>query len=228
MVLFEREEFVKFVIDHGVVGFFEQPVKLRSGRLSHWYANWRTIAGDAYLVDILSDFLIAFLHDMKIDFDTVYGVPDGATKLGIVTQFKWARRRENYGEGSYTLLMGRSAPKEHGVAADRFFLGNPAGRVIVVEDVTTTGGSLIRAIESLRGAGADVVAAVGLTNRMDRRDDGVGVMGAVAELDVPYFSMTDAHEVLPVAYERANPGDTVRAAVEQEFEKFGVKPLKLI
>jgi orotate phosphoribosyltransferase len=228
MPKFQREEFIRFVIDNHVVGFFDHPVKLRSGRESHWYANWRTLAGDVYLVDRLSDFLIDFLGANRVRSDIVYGVPDGATKIGLITQYKWASRQPNYKRQSHVLLMGRGSPKEHGVAKDRLFLGDPKGRVAVIEDVTTTGDSLIRAIEGLMEAGVKVVAAVGLTNRMEKRNDGKSVADAVAALDVPYYSMSDANELLPLAFEQSNPPDAIKLAVEKEFEQFGVEPLKLL
>ncbi len=228
MTRFLRQEFVAFVIDNDVVGFYRKPVVLKSGRASRWYANWRTVTGDAYLTDRLAHHLIDFIRDRGIAFDTIYGVPEGATKLGIVAQLMWARQQKQYGKGSHALLMGRGAPKEHGIAADRFFLGEPKGRIVVVEDVTTTGGSLMRAIDVLKETGAEVVAAVGLTNRMERREDGKGVEDAVRECGVEYYAMSDALELLPRACERLDPSRAIRAAVEKEFEAFGIKPLKLL
>jgi orotate phosphoribosyltransferase len=225
MSKFQRDEFIKFVVDNHVVGFFDHPVKLRSGRESHWYANWRTLAGDVFLVDRLSDFLIDFLEENRVHHDIIYGVPDGATKIGLITQYKWASRQSNYKRRSHVLLMGRGSPKEHGVAKDRLFLGDPKGKVAVVEDVTTTGGSLIRAIEGLIEAGVKVAAAVGLTNRMEKRSDGRSVAEAVAALDVPYYSMSDANELLPWVFEQATPNYAIKRAVIKEFEEYGVEPL---
>lgn len=227
MALFSREEFLNFIIENGVVGFFDQPVTLKSGRKSHWYVNWRTVVGDAYLTDELAGFLIAYLVDKDIPFDTIYGVPDGATKLCVVAQMKWAKQQSNYGKGSHALLMGRGAPKEHGVVRDRFFLGDPAGRIVVVEDVTTTGGSLINAIGALKEAGANVVAAVGLTNRLEKRDDGTGVADAVGTLGVEYHDMSTACELLPSVSAKLKPSDEIKKAVEKECKENSLNEIKL-
>lgn len=225
--MFDREAFVHLLIDNGVVGFFEKPVTLKSGRQSNWYVNWRTISNDAFMLDRLSDFLIAFASEKKLLPDAFYGVPEGATKLGILSTFKLAKGQAGFGPGSHRLPMGRGKPKEHGAPQDKFFVGEPRGRIVVVEDVTTTGGSLLSALNQLAQIDANVVAAVGLTNRMERRDDGMSVEDAVAERGVPYYSLSDATEFLPIAFEAFKPGAQIGRSIEDEFERYGVKPLKL-
>jgi len=227
MAGFAREEFLNFIIENQVVGFFDKPITLKSGRQSHWYVNWRTVVGDAYLTDELAGFLIQYLDSKNIKFDTIYGVPDGATKLGVVAQLKWAQKQSGFGKGSHTLLMGRGAPKEHGVAKDRFFLGDPTGRIVVVEDVTTTGGSLIKAIGFLKEAGANIVAAIGLTNRLEKRDDGTSVADAINALGVEYHDMSTACELLPRVSAKAKPAEEIKRAVEKECEENSLNEVKL-
>ncbi len=56
---FDQFAFNNFIVSSGVVGFFEQPIKLNSGRMSNWYVNYRKIASDVFLMDKLSDFVIS-------------------------------------------------------------------------------------------------------------------------------------------------------------------------
>jgi orotate phosphoribosyltransferase len=60
----------------------------------------------------------------------------------------------------------RKEPKGHGRGAwvEGTRLG-PDDRVVVVEDVVSTGASLLRAVERIRDLGADVVAATALLDR---------------------------------------------------------------
>src|SRR3970040_139092 len=53
-------------------------------------------------------------------------------------------------------LLGRKERKEHGTGKDFEGELKEGARVLFVEDVVTTGGTLSRAIERVRGAGADV------------------------------------------------------------------------
>ncbi|MFH1688215.1 MAG: hypothetical protein ABIE70_11935, partial [bacterium] len=150
---FDQQAFNEFVVHNKVYGFFDEPITLKSGRQSHFYVNWRTIVEDVRLTEILIEHVLAFVGDRPIEVDTFYGVPEGATKLGVLTQYTFARRQDNYLVGSHVLSMGRAKPKDHGAPRDRFFVGAPKGKVVVIEDVTTTGGSLITTLEFLRETG---------------------------------------------------------------------------
>ncbi len=228
MTHFDRGAFLRFILDNRVVGFFEEPVTLKSGRRSNWYVNWRSVSNDVFLVDRLADFLIGFAAEAALDVDAFYGVPEGATKLGLIATYKRAVVQPNYGPGSAPLPMGRGKPKTHGSSDDRFFIGAPRGRIAVVEDVTTTGGSLLGALDQLAESEAQVVAAIGLTNRMEWRDDGKSVAEAVEERGVRYLALSESTTFLPEAYRRFAPGEAIGRAIEAEFEEYGLESLKLL
>src|SRR3989344_4939326 len=141
--LFNQEQFDQFALTNGVIGFCETPIILKSGRSSPWYVNWRKVADDAYLLDQLAGYVLNFTQHHNLSPDCFYGVPEGATKLAVLTQYKWALQSPQFAPGSHSLSMGRAKPKDHGEARDKYFVGSPSGKVIIVEDVTTTGGSLI-------------------------------------------------------------------------------------
>lgn len=61
----------------------------------------------------------------------------------------------------------------------RGFRINPGERVLLAEDVTTTGGSVKEVMEAVRAAGGDVVAVTAVVDRS----------GGRAEFGVPYFSL---------------------------------------
>lgn len=225
---FSQEEFNKFIDENNVYGFFENAITLKSGRKSHFYINWRTIVEDTYLTDQLSDFVIAFAKFQNIKVDTFYGVPEGATKIGIISQFKQARQSSNYEKGSHVLAMGRAKPKDHGAAKDKFFVGMPKGRVVVIEDVTTTGGSLITTLQGLKEAGVNIEAVFSLSNRMEKRDDKKSVKEAVNELGLKFYSMSSALEMLPIFYAKESPGEEIAKAITREFEEYGVEKINFI
>ncbi|MHA1272527.1 MAG: orotate phosphoribosyltransferase [Promethearchaeota archaeon] len=221
-----KSEFYNFILNNNVIGFFNKPLKLSSGRLSYWYVNWRNVAEDVYLIDCLSDFVIAFINDLGLKPDCFFGVPEGATKLGIITQYKWAKNH-NLQKGKFILSMGRGKPKEHGAPKDRYFLGVPKGKIILIEDVTTTGNSLLESIDKIRKINAQIIAAIGLTNRDEIRDDNKSVEQVIKELGIDYYAMSDALELLPLAIEKFQPSEEIIKQIENYFKKYGINQLKL-
>ncbi|MBN2102236.1 MAG: hypothetical protein JW716_05190 [Candidatus Aenigmarchaeota archaeon] len=252
--LFSQDSFNQFIMDNNVVGFFPQSIKLKSGRMSNWYVNWRNVSGDVYSMEQLADYVIKFTRDMGLNPDCFYGVPEGATKLGMVTQYEWARQSPGYGKGSHPFPMGRAKPKEHGAPKDRYFVGEPKGGTIITEDVTTTGGSLLSSVTGVKeNEGSRIISAFGLTNRMELTPvpgkDGIEVVGnfskifknatgkdytqamsvqeALAAAGVPYHALANARDLLPEAYARLKPGENIKQSIEHEFRDVGIEEIKL-
>lgn len=237
MIWAKQLEFNQFLIEKDVIGFFDSPITLKSGRKSNWYINFRTVAEDAKRLDVLTDFVVDFVSaaDAAKTFShsplCLYGVPEGATKAAIIAQMKWAQRSPCYSEGSHPIPMGRAKPKEHGIPKDKFFVGAPRGATLVLEDVTTTGGSLITTLQALTQADVSVIGALGFANRMEKRDDGKSVVEAIAEMSsasgpMKYLYMSSALDLLPLAKKKKEPSSAVLKAIEQEFHESGVESLR--
>lgn len=220
----EKVNFQKFIFKNKIIGFFEKPIKLKSGRLSYWYVNWRNISEDVFLLDKLCDYILFFINYLELSPDCFYGVPEGATKLGIITQFKWAKRQDNYDSGSFILSMGRGSLKEHGDPKDRYFLGLPQGKVILLEDVITTGQSLIDSIKKLKELEVNIIAAIGLTNRNELRNDGKSVEELIQKEGVKFYAMSNATDLLP----KLKPNKDIALKIEAYFKKYGTKEIKMI
>jgi orotate phosphoribosyltransferase len=224
-----RSDFYDFIIQNKVIGFFEKPISLKSGRLSYWYVNWREISSDTYLIDNLSEYILKFIQNLNLKFDCFYGVPEGATKIAIITQFKFAKRQKDYGKEGYPLVMGRGKPKKHGNPKDRYFLGIPEGKIILIEDVTTTGNSLLNSTNTLKTLdNVEIVAAIGLTNRNELGKDKKTVKEKLEEKGIKYYSMSRALELLPIAYKKFKVSEKVAIEIERYFSKYGEEKLKLL
>jgi len=218
-----KQNFINFIINNNVIGFPERPIKLKSGRDSAFYVNWRTVAEDVYLLDQLTDYLISYINHLKLKPDCFYGVPEGASKLAIITQFKWARSQNNYKPGIFSLSMGRGKPKDHGDPKDRFFLGFPKGHVILVEDVSTTGQSLIKSVEKLKSLDINIISVIGLTNREEISEDGSYFEDILSNMGLNYHAMSNVPDILP--YISLN-SKTARQ-IENYYKKYGIREIKL-
>ena len=73
---------------------------------------------------------------------------------------------ENFGDVAETMglpyIYVRSSPKDHGL--ENLIEGNlkPGQKVVVIEDLVSTGGSSLKAVEAIRNAGAEVVGMVAI------------------------------------------------------------------
>jgi orotate phosphoribosyltransferase len=87
------------------------------------------------------------------------------------------------------LFIVRKAPKEHGTK--KLIEGPPllpGERVAIVEDVMTTGSSLIRAIDAVREAGCTVVKAIPLVDRLEGGTEKIASLGIAVD---PVFTVRD-------------------------------------
>lgn len=130
------------------------------------------------------------------DFETVASPAIGGLVIGFATAqalgktFVWTERQE----GVMTVRRG--------------FTVAPDERILVVEDVITTGGSTRECIAALESHGAKVVAAASIIDRSNGVAD-VGVPRiSLVSLDVPSFS-TDVCPMCVEGIEAVKPGSRV-------------------
>jgi orotate phosphoribosyltransferase len=256
------DEILKFMLRHEVVGFKDEPIELKSGRLSNWYVNWRPISGDILAIEKVGKFVAEYANTVGLKPDQFYGVPEGASILGVFSQYAHARNnhwrqssRNGYVQSdAFPVAIGRSKPKDHGRSRDKHFVGTMSkDNVVVVEDVTTTGMSLLETIATLKDLDVNVIGAIGLTNRCEltpsfdidepyivsnyknifKKATGKKYLGAmsveeaVKAAGVDYHCLSEGPDVLKAIHEKTPQSPAIIRAIEEEFEKYGVKPLVL-
>ncbi len=87
-------------------------------------------------------------------------------------------------------LMVRKKAKDHGTASRIEGPFQPGDEVVVVEDVTTSGGSSLEAVKVLREAGLKVTRVVTVVDRQQ------GAATAFADVGVAFESLVTARELL--------------------------------
>ena len=134
----------------------EEPFQLASGAWSHDYVDCRRALAHGDGLELASRAVAAHLSARHVHFDAVGGLTMGADPLAhgiaMVTGTAW--------------FSVRKEAKEHGKGKLIEGIALEAGmRVVLVEDVVTSGGSMLRALEAVEATGAEVVAAVPLLDR---------------------------------------------------------------
>lgn len=195
--MFNKKEFIKFMVQNNIVQFSSTPFSLKSGKQSHMYINWRIVSNNVMQLEHCCHYVISFCKTHHILPDCFFGVAEGASKLGILTQYLWAKLHP-HDKAKQQLAMGRAKPKEHGSPADKFFIGDPNGSIVLLEDVTSTGMSMLATLDQLIAAEKKVIAVIGLTNRDEESPSEPSVIEKTAQRSVPYHSLSTASDILAV------------------------------
>jgi orotate phosphoribosyltransferase len=134
---------------------------LASGQRSNLYVDCRLTTLRAEAMPLIGRLMLAKMAERGWAPDVVGGLTMGADP--VVT----AVARESLDSGSpINAFLIRKEAKKHG--RQKFIEGidEPAGqKVVIVDDVCTTGGSTIKAIEASREAGMEVLGALCLVDR---------------------------------------------------------------
>jgi len=162
-------------------------VRLASGRTSDFYFDLKPSMLDPQGALLIAKLFYAALADLKLDY--VGGLEMGAVPItGAVSLMSALRGTPIHG------LFVRKAVKEHG--AKKRIEGIPPGeslsgkRLAIVEDVTTTGDSALKAVDVCIDAGAEVVAVITIVDR------GEGATDTFKARGVEFRSLFSAGEFL--------------------------------
>jgi orotate phosphoribosyltransferase len=160
-------------------------IKLASGRTSTYYFNMKPTMLDAEGAHTIATLILQAIAGLKADL--VGGLEMGAVPIASAV----AAVSRAQGQPVNAFFVRKQA-KEHGTKS--LIEGLPAGdsmqgkRVVIVEDVTTTGGSAIKAAETLRAEGAEIVGVVTIVDR----EEGADAAFAAAGLKLtPLLTLTD-------------------------------------
>ena len=166
----------------------EGTFRLASGRESDFFIDCKqvilTAAGHRLCGEVLCDVIRA--AGLGETTDAVAGVALGGCPLASAVALTSALGSER----SWDALYVRKEPKDHGTAQRIEGRVSLAGslRVVLLEDVLTTGGSSRMAVDALRADGHTVLAVVVL---VDRREGGREALDALGLRVLPVFSRAD-------------------------------------
>jgi len=151
----DRDDLCKFIVDLAVV---EQRVVLSSGVEADWYLDLRQISLHHAAAPLLGRVMLDLVADWE--FDAVGGLTLGADPVAVAMLHAAAARNQ-----AVDAFVVRKTEKKHGLQR-RIEGPSVAGRrVVAVEDTSTTGASVLTAVEALRDAGAEVVGVAAIVDR---------------------------------------------------------------
>jgi orotate phosphoribosyltransferase len=167
--------------------------KLSSGGTSDYYIDCRTTTLHAEGGRLTGHAVLELLEDNEIDAEAVGGLTLGADP--IVSNVATASAWRAFSHPGTPLLHGflvRKAEKAHGTGRRIEGFCREGARVVIVDDVCTTGASTINAIEAAREAGMKVAAVVCIVEREEAK--GRPAVEAAAQ-GAPFLCLFTANEV---------------------------------
>ena len=166
---------------------------LSSGGTSDYYVDCRTTTLDAEGGRLTGHSVLELLEENRIEAEAVGGLTLGADPIvsNVATASAW-RAQSKPGAPLLHGFLVRKAEKAHGTGRRIEGFNREGARVVIVDDVCTTGASTINAIEAAREAGMTVAAVVCIVEREEAQ--GRPAVESAAQ-GAPFFSLFTANQV---------------------------------
>ena len=152
---------------------------LASGAKSPYYVDIKRATSDPRILRVVGE----AMGRRAAGFDLVAGMELGAVPIAVAAALA----------SGVPYLMVRKQPKGHGTGSRLEGVHKPGQRVLVVEDVTTTGGSSLQAVEALRAEGLVVETVLTVVDREQ------GATEAFAKVGVRLEALVKASDLLKAA-----------------------------
>ncbi|MFM8841771.1 MAG: orotate phosphoribosyltransferase [Actinomycetota bacterium] len=167
-----RDEILKKAVVHG-------KVILSSGKEADYYVDLRRITLDSVAAPLVGEVMLDLTTDL--DFEAVGGLTLGADPVATAMMHMAAQQGRKLDS-----FVVRKSEKAHGLQRRIEGPDVKGKRVLAVEDTSTTGGSVLTAVEALKDEGAIVVGVAVIVER--------GAKSAIADAGLDYraaFSLQD-------------------------------------
>jgi orotate phosphoribosyltransferase len=139
---------------------------LASGRKSNYYIDIKKAISDPVTLDLIARRIVGIITEKGICAEAIGGVAVGAVPLATAVSLR----------SGLPLVIIRKSLKEYGTGGR--FIGDVQERsLLMVEDVTTTGSSVIEAIKALNEAGAKVDTVITIVDRDEGARAGLEAIG---------------------------------------------------
>lgn len=165
----------------------QQPYTWASGWKSPVYCDNRKVLSYPYIRDFVKSELANMVLEHFPDAEVIAGVATAGIPHGTMAADLL----------KLPLIYVRSKPKEHGMGNQIEGVLQPGQKVVVIEDLVSTGKSSLQAVDAIRDAGGDVIGMCALfTYGFDTANE------AMEKANVPLHTISNYHALMEVAEEQ--------------------------
>ncbi len=219
-----KQEFIEFMVDSQVLKFGE--FTLKSGRRSPFFMNAGAYVTGAQLKKLGGYYAKAIHDNYGDDFDVLFGPAYKGIPLSVAATIAYS---ELYGR-EIRYCSNRKEAKDHGDVGILLGSGLKDGdRVVIIEDVTTSGKSIEETFPILKAQAN--VEIKGLMVSLNRMEKGLGgEKSALDEIKEKYGfeakAIVTMADVIEHLYNKPYRGqiyidDTLKAAIDGYYETYG-------
>jgi orotate phosphoribosyltransferase len=170
----------KALLDNGIIQFnFENPFTFASGIVSPVYCDGRLTISNIQLRKLIVNAMVNNIRTNYPDVEIICGVATGSIALSA-----WIA------DIMELPLMYYRKPKGHGANNTLEGTFHSGQKVVVVEDVVSTGGSCLKAVDSLRESGLDVLGVSFIYSHLMPQ-----CIGNFGDKDCPYSYLCNFDEL---------------------------------
>ena len=197
------KEFTTFLFKNDIIKFGE--FTLASGKKSSYYVDLRLVPSYPHefrkMVKYLENEII---QDIGLDkFDSIVSVPTGGLVIASALAIETVK----------PLIYVRSKPKDYGTSKSVEGKIHDNMKVVMIDDVATTGGSVVNAIKSLKEVNVAINDAYVIVNRME------GANEALKELGVQMHSVLDILQITEILHEQNLIDQEILDKVKKQINK---------
>ena len=195
------KEFATFLHKNGIIKFGD--FTLASGKKSSYYVDLRLVP--SYPIEFRK--MVKYLEqriseEVGLDnFDSIVSVPTGGLVIASALAIETVK----------PLIYVRSKPKDYGTSKSVEGKIHDGMKVVMIDDVATTGGSVVNALKSLNEVNIKVNDAYVIVNRMEGADK------AMEELGVKMHSVIDILQITEALVEQKLIDETILDKIKTQI-----------
>jgi len=197
------KEFATFLHQNGIIKFGD--FTLASGKKSSYYVDLRLVPSYPHEFRKMVKYLENDIaQNIGLDeFDSIVSVPTGGLVIASALAMETVK----------PLIYVRSKPKDYGTSKSVEGKIHDGMKVLMIDDVATTGGSVVNAIKSLKEFNISIKDAYVIVDRME------GAGNAFSELGVKIHSILNILEITESLYEKNLIDQSVLEKVKKQINK---------
>ncbi|XOV83767.1 MAG: orotate phosphoribosyltransferase [bacterium] len=212
----DKQAFIEFMLAQNVLKFGE--FTLNSGRISPYFFNMGSVSDGAAYAQLGQAYAEAILA-ADIEFDVLFGPAYKGIPIAVATAIALAQKGKKVG-----VAFNRKEAKDHGEGG--MLVGAPLeGKVLLVDDVLTSGKAIRSAVDLISTTGAQISGAVIAMDREEvidadqpRAQQTTAVARLAEDLGAPVISIAKMSDLVGYLARSDNAADSTTLARMREYQ----------